>query len=85
LPNERSPISITSRNADILKGKIQYQPFRDVESYAKKELKIHFYDINAALFAKHYQKTVKVAFWRSLLHIQEDFEVHNRGAAYLDS
>lgn len=41
---------------------------------------IHFYDNNAALVAKTYQKTIQVGYWASVLDVQEDFSVHHEGA-----
>jgi oligosaccharyltransferase complex subunit alpha (ribophorin I) len=43
-------------------------------------LRVHFYNSKPALIAKTYQKTIKVAYYRPLLHIQEDYEIHHEGA-----
>jgi oligosaccharyltransferase complex subunit alpha (ribophorin I) len=64
------------------RGEIEYGPFVDIDPYQYKDFKVHFANQNYALVAKNYAKTVKVAYYRPLLHFQEDYEVHNEGAKY---
>jgi oligosaccharyltransferase complex subunit alpha (ribophorin I) len=81
LPNANAPLSVPDitpmefkRNSELLFG-----PFENIDRYSTKDLSVHFQNDNKAMIATEYEKTIKVAYWRPLLHIQEDFEIHNKG------
>jgi oligosaccharyltransferase complex subunit alpha (ribophorin I) len=44
------------------------------------KLHVHFHNNKPALILKNYEKLIKVAYFRPLLHIQEDFELVHEGA-----
>jgi oligosaccharyltransferase complex subunit alpha (ribophorin I) len=59
---------------------LAYGPIKDVKPLTQHPLRVHFYNNKAALIVKTYEKLIKVAYLRPLLHVQEDFELHHQGA-----
>lgn len=81
LPNANAPLRVPDVSPMEFKGasEMVFGPFENIERHSIKEFSVHFQNDNKAVIAKTYEKTIKVAYWRPLLHIQEDFEIHNKG------
>ncbi|KAL2917910.1 dolichyl-diphosphooligosaccharide--protein glycosyltransferase subunit 1 [Polyrhizophydium stewartii] len=82
LPNARDVKSHTKGPAPVDKRSdgIVYGPYTEVAPLTQSKLYVHFGNSKAILVAKHFSKLAEVSHWGGNLAVQEDYEVHHRGA-----
>ncbi|KAI8898051.1 Ribophorin I-domain-containing protein [Globomyces pollinis-pini] len=83
LPNSKEPVSYSEDfdNVKRTSNQITYGPYSNIPELTEKVFKIHYFNNDAALVVKKFEKTVRLSAWSPELLVQEDFEVHHKGAA----
>ncbi|KAI8929936.1 Ribophorin I-domain-containing protein [Entophlyctis helioformis] len=82
LPGNKDPKTYTQDPAPVAKrgNQIIYGPYSSVPALAQGKLYLHYPDHNAVLVAKEYKKLMEVSHWGANLAVQEDYEIHHKGA-----
>ena len=69
-----------SSRPDRLSNNLVYGPYTDLPPFAEAELDVHYVDPEALLVAKEHRKNAVISHWSGQLAVQEDYEVHHKGA-----
>ena len=83
LPSTKHPQSFSNEPnpVNFQNGQIVYGPYTDVSPFSAAKLHVHYPYNTAYLVAKSYAKAIEISHWGANVAVQEDYEVHHKGAA----
>ncbi|KAK5665874.1 dolichyl-diphosphooligosaccharide--protein glycosyltransferase subunit 1 [Batrachochytrium dendrobatidis] len=86
LPNRKEPSTYTKSPKPVTRKDetIIYGPYLNVPALSRSPLYVHYADTQAVLLAKEYTKYVEVSHWGGNIAVQEDYELHHKGAELKD-
>ncbi|KAJ3047201.1 proteasome regulatory particle base subunit, partial [Rhizophlyctis rosea] len=70
-----------SSRPDRSSNTLVYGPYTDLPPFAELELDVHYADPEPILVAKEHRKNAVISHWSGQLAVQEDYEVHHKGAS----